>query len=200
MPRRNTVRRLPPEIRDRIGELLDQGRTLDEILAHLAELGASVSRSALGRYKQHIDKVSERIRRSREVAEAAVRTLGGEPESKTTRLNIELLHGILHDMFMQIPVSGEEGQPAAEGEKAKGKDAEGLNPMGAMLLAKALDHLAKAKKSDADLIAKLREQAKAEAERKLDQAAETVAGEATRERLTPAQVLERIKAIYRGEA
>lgn len=180
MPRRNTVRRLPPEIRDRIGALLDQGRTLDEILAHLAELGANVSRSALGRYKQHVDKVSERIRRSREVAEALVRNLGDEPESKTTRLNIELLHGVLNDMLMQIPVPGEDGQPAGDDED--GPEPEGLNPMGAMLLAKALDHLAKARKNDADLINKLREQAMAKA-------AEAVSAVAKKAGLSPEAVL-----------
>lgn len=195
MPRRNTVRRLPPEIRDRIGALLDQGRTLDEILAHLAELGANVSRSALGRYKQHIDKVSERIRRSREVAEAAVRTLGGEPESKTTRLNIELLHGILHDMFMQIPVSGEDGQPAVEGEKAKGKDTEGLNPMGAMLLAKALDHLAKAKRADADLIEKLRDQERRKAREEMAERVKALGSAEDLKKLSDEELAHRIAAL-----
>jgi len=133
----------------------------------LATLGADVSRSALGRYRQHIAKVSERIRRSREVAEALVRNLGEEPESKTTRLNIELLHGAINDLMMQLPVPGEDGQLPAEGE-----DAEGLNPMGAMLLAKALDHLAKARKSDADLINKLREQMRKEAANVVDAVAQ----------------------------
>lgn len=167
MPRQSTVRRLPPEVRDRIGALLDQGRTLDEILTHLADLDVHVSRSALGRYKQQIDKVSERIRRSREVAEALVRNLGDEPESKTTRLNIELLHGCLTDMLMQVPAPGEE---VADGDDA-GPDVS-LNPMGAMLMAKALDHLAKAKKSDADLIDKLREQARKEAAEVVDKVAQ----------------------------
>lgn len=192
MPRQSTIRRLPPDIRDQIGALLDQGRTLDEVREHLTKLGADVSRSALGRYKQHIDKVSERIRRSREVAEALVRNLGDEPESKTTRLNIELLHGVLNDMLMQIPAEGEGG--------ADQSALVSLTPQGAMLLAKAMDHLAKAKRNDADLITKLREQARADAEAALDHAADEVADAAQREQLTPAQVLERIKAIYRGEA
>lgn len=193
MPRQSSIRRLPPDIRDQIGALLDHGRTLDEVRGHLAKLGAEVSRSALGRYKQQIDKVSERIRRSREVAEALVRNLGEEPESKTTRLNIELLHGVLNDMLMQIP------SPDDEPGDTDASQVE-LNPMGAMLLAKAMDHLAKAKRNDAELISKLREQAQRDAEKKFDQAADQAVGEAQRDRLTPEQVLERVKAIYRGEA
>lgn len=163
MPRKSTIRRLPPDIRDRIGALLDEGRTLDEIREHLAKLGADISRSALGRYKQHIDKVSERIRRSREVAEALVRNLGDEPESKTARLNIELLHGVLTDMLSQIPESSEDGENA-EGQGTLLS----LNPMGAMLFAKALDHLAKAKRNDAELVSKLKEQARKEAAEAVD--------------------------------
>ena len=158
MPKTSTIRRLPPEVRDRIGALLDQGRTLDEILAHLETMDVQVSRSALGRYKQSLDKVSERIRRSREVAEAIVRNQGDAPESKIPRLNIELLHGVLLDMISQLPDGTEQGE---------GDDAQSvlltLSPRGAMEMAKAMDHLARASKQDADLLAKLREEARAEA-------------------------------------
>lgn len=167
MPRQSTIKRLPPEVRDRIGALLDQGRTLDEILKHLESLDVQVSRSALGRYKQHIDKVSERIRRSREVAEAIVRNQGDAPESKAARLNIELLHGVILDMINQLPDGTEQG----DGEGAAQSVLLTLSPRGAMEMAKALDHLSRASKSDADLIAKLREEARAEAAQAVDKAA-----------------------------
>ena len=157
MPRQSTIKRLPPEVRDRIGALLDQGRTLDEILKHLESLDVQVSRSALGRYKQHIDKVSERIRRSREVAEAIVRNQGDAPESKTAKLNIELLHGVILDMISQLPDGTEQGEGADQSVLLT------LSPRGAMEMAKAMDHLARASKQDADLISKLREEARAEA-------------------------------------
>lgn len=155
MPRQSTIRKLPPKIRDHIGALMDQGRTLDEIVAKLAELDVRVSRSALGRYKQHIDKVSERIRRSREVAEALVRNLGEEPESKTARLNIELMHSVVLDMLSQINSDGETDED--------GNTVLTLDPMGAMLMAKSLDHLSKAAAKDADLVGKLRDDARKEA-------------------------------------
>ena len=107
MPRASSVRRLPPELREQIGALLDQGRTLDEITMHLNQLGAEVSRSALGRYKQHLDKVGEKLRRSREVAEALIAKLGNAPESKALRLNVELMHGVLMDLAINASEDGE---------------------------------------------------------------------------------------------
>jgi len=158
MPRKSTVRRLPPELREQIGALLDQGRTLDEITAQLAQLGAEVSRSALGRYKQHLDKVGEKLRRSREVAEALIAKLGNAPESKALRLNVELMHSVLLDLALNANAS-EDGE-GTEGAEGKGVT---LEPMGAMLLSKALDHLARASKADAELVGKIKEQAEAAA-------------------------------------
>lgn len=190
MPRQSSVRRLPPELREQLGALLDQGRTLNEIREHLSALGAEVSRSALGRFKQHIDKVGERIRRSREMAEVLMRRLGDAPESKTARWNIELLHGCVNDLMAQT---------TAPGEEADGK-AVLLSPQGAMLLAKAVDHLTRAAKSDAELVTRIRDQARKEADARLDKAVDAATGQAKRENLTPEQVLARVKAIYRGEA
>lgn len=154
MPRKSTIKRLPPEVRERIGVLLGQGRTLDEILKALAALDVDVSRSALHRYKQSIDKVRERIDRSRAVAEALVQRLGDAPESKTARMNVELMHSVILDIVSNAEAGGAEGD--AEGGS---DDNSPLNPMGAMLLAKALDHLTKASRTDADLIARIREEA-----------------------------------------
>lgn len=157
MPARSTIKRLPPEIREQIGTLLGEGRTLDEILAHLRELGASdVSRSALGRYKKRLDRVGEKLRHSREVAEALIAKLGTGPESKALRLNVELMHGLLMDLALN---ANEEGEAGEDGE-AKPVT---LDPQAAMWLSKALDHLSRASKTDADLVGKIREQAEAEA-------------------------------------
>jgi len=168
MPRKSTVRRLPPEIREQIGALLEQGRTLSEITAHLNQLGAEVSRSALGRYKQRLDKVGEKLRRSREVAEALIAKLGNAPESKALRLNVELLHGVLTDLALNANEESEGGE-AAEGKAVT------LDPMGAMLLSKALDHLARASKADAELVGKIREQAEAAARKAAAETAVTAA-------------------------
>lgn len=157
MARKGTVDRLGPEVRDAIGRLLDQGRTLDEILGHLEAMSVEISRSALHRYTQKVTAAGERIRRSRTVADALVRKLGDAPESKTARLNIELLHGVILDLFMAEDDEVDEAGVAA----LKG------NPQGAMMLAKALEHLTKASRHDVEFIERAEkraaERAKAEA-------------------------------------
>ena len=72
MPRTSKVRRLPLELREQLHAMLDAGHTLEEITAHLKALGADVSRSGLGRYKQQVDKVAARLRESRAMAEAVI--------------------------------------------------------------------------------------------------------------------------------
>lgn len=186
----STVKRLPREIREEIHRLLDAGRTLDSIVGHLRDVGVQdVSRSALGRYKKNFDAVVERVRRSREIADVLVRQFGTEDESKAMRANIEMMHGIVSDMLMQV-----------------GDDEDGetrpvlLEPKAAHDLAKALDHLARARRHDQDAILKARAEAAREADEKMEHAVTQAAGQAQRESLTPAQILDRVKAIYRGEA
>ena len=64
MARPSSISRLPPEIREAIGALRQDGRTIDEILAKLRELApaAEVSRSALGRHVQVLDRIGEQLR------------------------------------------------------------------------------------------------------------------------------------------
>jgi hypothetical protein len=162
----STVKRLPREIREEIHRLLDTGQTLDAIVGHLRGLGVNeVSRSALGRYKKNFDAVVERVRRSREIADVLVRQFGHEDESKAMRANIEMMHGIVSDMLMQV----------GDGEN---EDGEGrpvlLEPKAAHDLAKALDHLARAKKTDQEAIIRIREEATKEATQKAAEAVVTV--------------------------
>ncbi|NHZ48600.1 DUF3486 family protein [Nitratidesulfovibrio liaohensis] len=191
MPRKSTIKRLPPEVRERIGVLLGQGRTLDEILKALAALDVDVSRSALHRYKQSIDKVRERIDRSRAVAEALVQRLGDAPESKTARMNVELMHSVILDIVSNAEAGGAEGD--AEGGS---DDNSPLNPMGAMLLAKALDHLTKASRTDADLIARIREEATKVATKK----AATTVSDVGRAAGVPGDVIDQMMQAVLGGA
>lgn len=157
MPVPSTVKRLPPQIRDEIHGLLDSGRTLDEIIAHLRTLGVDeVSRSALGRYKQNFDKVMERVRRSREIADSLVRNFGQEPESKSARANIEIMHSVVSDLLLQA------GDPDAADPDADASPVT-LDTRQVHDLAKALDHLSRARRHDQDALVKAREEAAAAA-------------------------------------
>jgi hypothetical protein len=144
MSRPSSVDRLPPEVRAAIGKLREEGHTIDEILAHLADMQSAVSRSALGRHIKGLDAIGEKMKRARVVAEALVRQMGDRPESQTARLNIELAHSALLDVFMR----------AEDGESVDGRASDALsgNPEGFMFLAKALDHLGRAQKSSVDSV------------------------------------------------
>lgn len=136
MGRRSSIGRLPAEIRDLIDNLLKRGRTLDEILAKLRELDVGVSRSALGRYKQDFDKVGERMRRVREIANTFVEKLGAVPEGKQGRLIVELMQTVIFEVLM-AQTEGDDG--AAE---VKAQDV--------FFLAKGIRDLTQAEKMSAE--------------------------------------------------
>jgi hypothetical protein len=182
MPRASSIDQMPEGIRSEIGRLRTQGVTIDGIIEHLRQLhGAAPSRSALGRHIRGLDKLGEKMRRSRDVASALVRELGDAPESTAARVNIELIHTAVLDLFVR----------AGEGEMIDGDGAAALagNPEGVMMLAKALDHLARASKTNVDFIAAAEARAAARAKTEAASVAETVA----RERGISGDTIEAIK-------
>jgi 2-succinyl-5-enolpyruvyl-6-hydroxy-3-cyclohexene-1-carboxylate synthase len=184
MARPSTVRRQAPEVREAIGAWHREGRTLDEILDALDEaFGVKISRSALHRHVKGLDRMLEKIERSRQLSEAAVAKLGHGIESRTAQANIQLMQAALLDLF----ADDGDGNPAAK-------------PMDAMLLAKAMDHLAKAARNDAEYTAKIRALAEKEATAKMEAATKKAIEESAGRSLSSELVLERVRAIYRGEA
>jgi hypothetical protein len=168
MPRQSSIDKLPSEVRMAIGRLRnDQGYTIDEIMAHLADKPSKISRSALGRHIKGLDAIGEKMRRSRVVAETLVRELGDAPESKAARLNIELMHSVIMDLNMK----------AAEGEMVdeNGKAALAGDPEGIMMLCKALDHLARSSKSNIDFLQAAEARAERKAKAEAIEAVESVA-------------------------
>jgi hypothetical protein len=184
MPRKSSVSRQPAEVREAIGVWRRAGKTLDEILDALdAEFEVQISRSALGRHVKGLEKTLERLERSKQVAEATVARFGREPENKLVRANIEIMHSVINDMI----AAGDEDSGVSGAQDA-------------MLMAKAMDHLARAERNNAELIAKLREQVRKEAAEEMEKAAKTAIAEAGGEPLSPDRIFARIRAIYRGEA
>ena len=182
MARVSTLRRLPPEILREINRLLSGGQhTLDEIVAYLRGMGVdSVSRSALGRQKQKLEKVAARLRQNREAMEALTREFGASfAEGEQGRRLVEILRSIAYDV-MAAKISDED-----------------VDPRQVMALGRALKDMAQAARLDQDFEEKVAERIRREAERRLDAAAERAAAES--DGLTPQEALERVKAIYRGE-
>lgn len=168
MARPSRIDRMDPEIREIIGRLRQHGKTIDEILDHLRTMEIEVSRSALGRHVQSLEKVGERMRRSRAIADALARQIGDTSESKLTSLNIELLHGFVFDFLASAEDEGEEGA----GAKALLRD-----PMAMKLFSEAVERLTKASRHNADFVDQVEKRAAAKAKTEAAKAVDAVAKE-----------------------
>lgn len=133
MSRASSIERLPPEIRELIGALRRDGRTIDEIMAKLGELSVDVSRAAMGRHVKQIDAMAAEMTRQKIVAEALVARFPDAAENRTARLNIHIAQG----MLMKLLVS-EDGQLVT------------LEPAEAMMVSKAIQNLVSAAKADTE--------------------------------------------------
>lgn len=186
MGRKSSVKQLQPEVLKEVNRLLSEGRaTLDEILAHLRKLGVEeVSRSALGRHRQQFEKVAAKLRQGREMSEALVRDLGpNAAEGKQGRFLVEILRNLTSDILMERVGGGED-----------------VDPKTLQSLSRTARELSQALRLDQDFELKIRAQVEKEASAKLDKATTQAASEVENGRLTPEQALERVRAIYRGEA
>ena len=146
MPRKSSIDRLPKELRQKIADLRDAGWTIDDILGKLGEFDVDVSRSALGRHVQKLDKLTAHLRESRAVAEALVKRFGDEPDSQTARANVELMQSVVMRLL-----ASEDGELVT------------LQPGQAKDVATALEKLAKAEAFDTARIIKIEERARAKA-------------------------------------
>ena len=180
MARVTKIARLPPEIRDLIGRLRDNGRTGDEILEKLRELDADVSRTRLYEHLKQWDKVRDRLHASKAAAEAIMARLEVEgADDRVARLNIATLHANVMQLF-----AGEDGEPVV------------LGPKDAKLISETLRNLASAAKSDQDRIVAL----KKELAKETAKTVEKVAGEAAAagKPLDGAEVLRKIREDVYG--
>jgi hypothetical protein len=150
-PRRrrpSTIDRLDPEVKDLIGKLrIEHGWSIDEILQKLRQLGqGEVSRSALGRHVKSLEEIGAQLRHSREVAQALVAQVGDAPEDRVADLNIELMHSMILRLVTATNDEGD-GQPIL------------LGPEETMFMARSLQALAGAKKTNTDMVLKVRVEA-----------------------------------------
>ena len=178
MSRQSTVKKLPAQIRKELDRLLAGGaHTLDQVVEHLRQLGAPVSRSAVGRYSQEFEEVAAHIRESREIASAFARELGEVPEGDMGRVLIEIVHRLVFKAGV-----------------AKLRDGDAIDAVDAARLAKAIKDLAAGSKIGVDMEIKIREQAAAEAAKEAAGAAEAVG----REKGLSADTVEEIKSRILG--
>lgn len=91
----SSIDRLPAEVRKLISGWFDGGCTVDEVTEHLREMGAPVSRSAVGRKRKEWGQIIEQVREARASAEVLARTFRDAPASEVAQANIEMLHTLM---------------------------------------------------------------------------------------------------------
>lgn len=156
MGRKSTLAELPQELIDACNRLIREGRKIDDILAALTQLGADVSRSAVGRYVKSARESMEKYRQAQEVAKVWVDKLEAEPSGDVGRLLPEMLRVVAFQTLTQL-----------------GESEEGAGAMDVMLLAKALKDIAGTTKTNIDTELQLRK-LRAETAAKASAAAEDV--------------------------
>lgn len=146
MARKSKIDRMPPEVRELIGDLRGAGCTIDEIMEKLRELqpDVTIARSTLGRHVQELDELARELLQSRQAAEVLASKLDDVGASKVARLNIEMGHAMFQKLMRP------DGRLVS------------LEPQEAMYAASALQKLTAAAKSDADLRAALKKELAAE--------------------------------------
>ncbi|WP_316978038.1 DUF3486 family protein [Shumkonia mesophila] len=169
MPVKSTIKTLPEAVLARLNFMLaEDALTIDQVVAWLDEQGVPRSRSAVGRYKQDLDKVARRLRESREITTALTKELGdAAAQGKQGRLLVEMARTLVFDMMMKM-----------QDVKA------GLSAMDVAFLGKGLAELGRALRFDQDFETKVREQVAKEERQK---AAETVDKVAKSQGLTAEQ-------------
>lgn len=156
MARRSTVAALPREIVETVNALIRDGRTGDEIVAKLAELGASqISRSAVYRYKSSMEEKLRRYRDAQEVAGVWVRELTEDADDKVGRLLAEMIKTVA---FQTLSALGEEG-------------ADPTTPEDLAYLSRAIKDLTSARKASAEIELRIVKETVARAAREVEQVA-----------------------------
>lgn len=154
MPRRSVITQLPREVQDQVHALIRQGRTIEEITAHLAALDAEVSRSAVGRYVQRARAQMERYKAAQELAAQLIPAFGEQAQGDVGALAAEAIKTLVHQALTEV--SDEDCN-------------DGKMPGKMMLLGRALESAVKTTKISTELRARIRKEA-------LEEAAKAVQG------------------------
>ncbi len=179
---------LPAAIREEMDRLVRDGATIDSIVAHLRAMGAPVSRSAVGRYKQKAERQLKRYREAQEVAGVWVAKLGENPKGDVGRLVQEMLKTAAFQTLdsMMPDEEGEEGAVA------------GLDPKDLALLSRTIKDVASAEKMSAELELRVRKELQVKVDAALKKAEAEAAGGTSAAAPSMAEALRRIRQDVYG--
>ena len=116
MGRRSTLERLPSALRGLVDTAIEDGATIDELVALIRAHGGDCSRSAVGRYaKQTRSQIRQKHDFDRCI-ETWLRVLGERAEGSTGLIAIEALRTLT---LATVTKLGEDEEPAAAAEVAR---------------------------------------------------------------------------------
>lgn len=145
---RSSLRDLDPRIREEVDAFIRADRgTIDDLVALIRGDGAEVSRSAAGRY---VKRAREEFRAAQERAKLWMEAIRRNPDGDVAKMNIQLLATVAEQRLREYM------DPAKAAE---------IDPEGLMLLAKALDHAARAERFIQDRDIKFKQQIEEQARR-----------------------------------
>lgn len=114
MPRPSSIERLPPDVLEQLHALLRDPRVTQlDAVARINEILAEedhperVSKSALNRYAVKMDRVGDKLRQSREVAQLWIGKLGATPQGQLGHLVNEMLRTLAFDLSLKLQGEGE---------------------------------------------------------------------------------------------
>lgn len=109
MPRPSNVEKLPDDIREKLQELLRDPRVTqmevaERINAILEEEGHEerVSKSSVNRYAVRMEKVGEKLRQSREMADMWIAKIGAQPQGQMGHLINEMLRTVAYEVSSKL--------------------------------------------------------------------------------------------------
>lgn len=178
--RKSSVDQLPEPLRDVLEQLLKENRyTLDEITEHMRQLGAGLSRSAIGRFSRKMDDELAEVRQVREVASYWGQQLKDNPEGDVGRLLIQMLQTVARRHIGDL----------------MGPDAKTPNAMELMLLGKALQSTISAEKMSAERELKIRDSERKRMAEELQKKVQAETGD-TGGTLTTDRLNEIVREVY----
>lgn len=110
MGRPSTIKRLPPQVRERLNAWIrDESVTQSEAAALVNKLLAQlypghppVSRKAVNRYDLSMREAGEKIRQAREISDVWVAKLGSQPAGQLGHLIVEMIRTIAFEVAQQV--------------------------------------------------------------------------------------------------
>lgn len=108
MPRKSSITRMDPRIREAVDAAIREGRaTIEELVDLVNAKGGQISKSAMGRYRQGAEAQMARYREAQEVAKVWIGKLEADPNGDIGRLLPEMLRMVAFQQLADIDEDAE---------------------------------------------------------------------------------------------